>query len=152
MIRFEKVTHADMQGIYMWRNNPLNRKYSYNDKELDFEDHMHWFEKEVDSKESHYIIGYLGKMPLGVVRFAYNDTSLLSTTILIYLVPGLHGLGIGELLLRSAIAWLYAKYRIFPKIIAEIKEENIASITIFERCGFIKENGKWVLRPKDMVS
>lgn len=145
MITFKQVSHTDMQDIYAWRNHLRNREYSGNAKELDFDDHMYWFDNEIEHSNSKFAIGYLGKMPLGVVRYA-EDNSPLIYVISIYLVPGYHGMGIGELLLKASLEWFFDKFRTKPIIKAIIKSENMASIIIFERCGFKQVGDKWELR------
>ena len=124
-MKLRQAVLSDCRNIYIWRNHELNRKYSHNSTIIPYKQHREWFAKNYEG----LFIGY-ERNPIGVIRFV---NSLIS----IYLVPGYHGNGYGKKLLQAAIVY-HGK-----PIKAEILPDNIASIKIFEACGFKEKEGVW---------
>ena len=47
-IKIKKTIKEDVKLFYKLRNNKLNRKFSFNSKNIKYDDHLKWFEDSFD--------------------------------------------------------------------------------------------------------
>lgn len=129
--------HADLvdsDDLFQWRNDPQTRAASISTAEVSWNDHEKWFEATLDSKSrTIYIAIDDGGSKLGMCRF---DALPEGTEVSINLNPAVRGRGLASGVLSECID----KYRVdFSKVqllIAQIREENLASVRVFEKSGF----------------
>lgn len=119
--------------MWTWRNDPITREMSFKTEIIPWEEHYDWYNSVGKNENYVFLMGYLGGDPVGVVRFDILPGK--KGKIHINVSPQNRGKGIGNLLLSKACAVGFNRF-LFQEIIAEIKEKNISSITLFEKNGF----------------
>ena len=128
------VEEGDAQVLFDWRMDPATRRNAKNTGEFDFESHLQWFNASLADPERTIFIAQdeVGNK-LGQVRFDRDGGMAL---IGIVVSPEMRGKGIGTELLQTGCQ-LYLKQSNVDFLLAEIKTDNLASITIFENAGFL---------------
>jgi UDP-2,4-diacetamido-2,4,6-trideoxy-beta-L-altropyranose hydrolase len=132
-IRLRPVTLEDAINLHAWRNDPVNRRFSHNDAEIPWETHVVWLQRSLHNPDRVLLVGESTEGAVGVLRYDWNGEYWLTS---VYLVPGRHGSGLGEPLLRAGLDWLQTNYPGRPKVRAEILAGNPASHAVFLRAGY----------------
>lgn len=128
-----KATWGDSDDIFLWRNDEITRKNSFNSKYIPFEEHKKWFKKALRDPDKCILMGLIDEKKLGVVRFDSKGSNVVEVSI--NLSPDKRGLGFGSQLLKIAINY-FLDNSPSSKLITKIKKYNIASIKSFEKIGF----------------
>lgn len=128
-------TINDAQLLLDWRNDELTRLNSFNNEVISLENHLNWFQKSLLSPNREIYIAEIKGFPIGTIRVDINDDNSkeLSWTV----APSQRGKGYGNLILNTFISTHPSVY------IAQIKEENLPSIKMVKKNGFVllsKEN------------
>ncbi len=124
----------DEELLLEWANDPVTRRNAINKKPISEADHTNWYaEKLLDSDNCIiYIVEFPNGENLGQIRFE----KLENKWFVDYSISPLYrGQGLGTALLGSGISALN-NVRKGEVIAGWIKPENMASITVFVRCGF----------------
>jgi RimJ/RimL family protein N-acetyltransferase len=79
------------------------------------------------------LIGTILGQDIGVLRY---DTEEETAEISVYLDPGLHGLGLGAMLIAAGNRWLENEASFVKVVVARIRPENRASLRAFGEAGF----------------
>ncbi len=132
MIR--QVKREDSKRVWQIRNHPKVRQLSNDPKEFSFEEHDPWFKKKYFLGPDNYCYVLLAQegLVIGYCRIdsdSDNDRYVIS----IALDPDYHGKGLGTKLLSQSV-------QMFPEekeILAEIQKENIISVKLFKKVGFV---------------
>src|SRR5438552_812493 len=95
MLRF--ATDMDAKDVFLWRNSPETRKYSFNSQAIKWEDHWQWFTNTLQQKDRFILIGEIQQEAIGVLRYDIHEEE---AEVGIYLLPKLHGKGLGSHLLQ----------------------------------------------------
>jgi RimJ/RimL family protein N-acetyltransferase len=131
-MRFAELMDADL--YFKWANDRLVRKNSFNQTEIDLNQHVHWFKSKLNSEDCFFYL-FFNEMDsaVGQVRI---DKSGEEVVIGISIDENHRGKSLGTIMLNQACNDYLSK---FPQadIIAYIKEENVASINQFSKAGFI---------------
>lgn len=98
-LRVRKAEREDSDLMYRWRNDPVVRIVSRNPEEIGPKQHTLWLQRTLADKDRLLLIGEVGKIPVGVVRFDRVAGGELEISV--YVDPELHGLGLGEALVRT---------------------------------------------------
>ena len=128
-----KAKFDDWKILLDWRNDPISRANSFDQNEITEETHKSWFSKSLKNPErSVYILEDKEKKALGIIRCDLNqdNTKTLSWNI----NPSNRGQGYGGLILKIFMESNEGNF------IAEIKEDNIASIKMAEKNGFVQHS------------
>lgn len=131
---FRKANKKDAELLLRWRNDPIVRKFSFSQHKINLNEHRAWFKKILKNPRCHlYIILNLANEEIGTVRFDEKDDQ---AEINIVLAPEFRGRGYGnEVILLSSRSFLAAHPEV-SKIVAQVKEENIASVRAFLKSGY----------------
>ena len=135
---FRKVLPRDIWDIYGISNDPTVRRFAINQKPIEREEHIEWFQK-VD-KEFFFVLEMEGKV-IGQVRFQNIGKNTFEVSISLH--PIWRGRGLGKVLLREGIKRLLEREP-NAKILARIRRENEISKKLFKGFGFEfqkEENG-----------
>ena len=125
-----KIIKQDLLDLWLWRNDKKSIFFSKNQTKTTLERHKKWFKKNLSNTRVKFYLGYLikknEKKKIGVVRFNIKDKY---TLVSINLNPIMRSKGLSYILLAAAIK----KFLRFKKtkLIAEIKNNNLASIKCF---------------------
>lgn len=122
-----------MQAVYDLSNDPLVRRNSINRDSISIETHEKWFfERLADEDTLFYVVEAEDGRFAGQVRFQKNDDVWVVSISIAQEFRGRH----------LAAAFLFEAMKqsgVFP-IRAVVRCDNAPSMTLFERCGFAKEN------------
>ena len=102
-ITLRTASEDDSASLFKWRNHFSIRSVSRNAEPIKWEDHHKWFSSVMCSTDRILLIGDVGDVPIGVVRFDKHEEG---TEISIYLVPEDNRRGQKRNLLLSAERWI----------------------------------------------
>ena len=134
-LEFREATHEDVTLYFNWANDPLVRSSSFNEKQIDLEDHKKWFQEKLNSRESTLLVAFKHGKPIGQIRF---DAAVGEIYEIDFSLDTDHrGKSMGSDLLRQGTEYFFGLRPFAKKVVGKIKETNIASAKSFERAGFI---------------
>lgn len=134
-INFRYVNLEDKNDLLLWRNDPLTRKMSIEQNEISKEQHFNWLKNALSNKNISLYMVESKMNKIATVRF---DTITDAIKVSINLNPTFRKKGFAKDILSLSIKEIRKKWS-FNTIVAEIKDNNTASIKIFEHCGFKKK-------------
>ena len=128
---------GDVIDVFNWRNDPVTRCMSPNDKPVQKFEHKEWFESALTNPDKKMYIGIVKEKKIGITRFDFNKKHNF-TEVSINLNPLMRGKNLSfELLLKSITFYLKDKN---VKLKAKVKNQNLPSLKIFKKVGFIEYN------------
>ncbi|NKD55742.1 MULTISPECIES: GNAT family N-acetyltransferase [unclassified Haematospirillum] len=134
-IMIRRVLPEDSEDIWKWRNDPLTRKMSTFNGEINRESHQKWFTDSVSDINIIILIGVNidNSKKIGLCRFNIRENEKIAD-VSINLNPEFRGIGLSSLLLMKSL-------RIFLSIheydvLSQIRKVNLPSIRCFRKCGF----------------
>ncbi len=134
---------SDSDRLFAWANDPLARSWSASTAPIERADHDRWMQFNVLMGYPQHIvmIAETEHGPIGVVRFDAKKRDVLTYTVSINMAPKARGQGFGYAVLAEACRLMQEN-----TLLANIKNENMASISIFEKCGFqrIGSDGEFI--------
>jgi RimJ/RimL family protein N-acetyltransferase len=136
MVSVRLANLSDSKEIFNWRNDNTTRKMSHTNEIIDWQEHNHWFDSNLESKSQYLLICYIEETheKVAAVRFnLQNNIAIIS----INLSPSMRGKGFAVPCLNEAIDYFISKFSSLSIIEAEIKPVNLASIKAFEAVGFV---------------
>ncbi|QOD62083.1 GNAT family N-acetyltransferase [Polaribacter haliotis] len=124
-----ELTHAKL--LFDWVNDETVRDNSLDSDLIFWENHVNWLTKNIKSKKNKIFIFLINEAPIGQVRLdLINNVWLID-----YSVDKNHrGMGYGTKMLKEIIN--ISSYKQFK---AEVKKQNIASLKVFKKLGFIEK-------------
>ncbi len=134
VLTLRKAGLADCESVFQWRNAPETRQHIFNPEPIAWEEHQVWFEKILQSDESVLLIAESDGDPVGVLRYDFPATG--KAIVSIYLVPGLHGQGLGTRILQEGADWLKRNLPQIEAVEAQVLAGNTASHRAFEKAGY----------------
>lgn len=140
-LHMRRATASDTEQTYKWANDPVVRKYSFEQHEISLDEHTRWFNRKVNDSMCFYYLLEDGNRLMGSIRFDIKEGDALISYLL---DPSEHGKGIGSLLLKMGMEHLLMENQdTFYQFIGEVMPENKGSVRIFEQLGFnIKKTEK----------
>ena len=139
MLVVRKVNDGDSIDIFDWRNDALTRQMSHKTDYVEWDRHSNWFSTSL-TNENRLLIMCEKKDTLekiAIVRFDVDEGRAL---VSINLNPNQRGKGLAKVCLVNSINYFLKYFSDTKKIVAEIKEDNIASQKTFLGIGFKKYN------------
>ena len=136
MVSVRLANLSDSKEVFNWRNDNTTRKMSHTNEIIDWQEHNHWFDSNLESKSQYLLICYIEGTheKVAAVRFnLQNNIAIIS----INLSPSMRGKGFAVPCLNEAIDYFISKFSSLSIIEAEIKSVNLASIKVFEAVGFV---------------
>tara|TARA_B110000003_G_scaffold264180_1_gene288720 strand:- start:875 stop:1339 length:465 start_codon:yes stop_codon:yes gene_type:complete len=139
-IKIRSAKENDSKDIFEWRNDKITRQMSHSSEIIDYENHSRWYSSSLDSESRILLICEDdSNEKIAIIRF---DISESSAVISINLNPTQRGKGLARSCLIGSIEFFSREYIEINNLIAEIKEDNIASQKTFLGIGFTKYNLK----------
>jgi spore coat polysaccharide biosynthesis protein SpsF len=138
-IIIKKATEQDAVDLWQWRNDPLTRQMSITTNEVNWQDHLHWFNNSLTNDQRSLYIGYVDnefdvvENKVGMCRFDIDDANN-TAEISINLNPHYRNKKLSSVLLQSTIDAFFKIHKI--DLLATIKKQNAASDKCFRSCGF----------------
>ncbi len=139
-VSFRLATVEDLEQYFFWANNKATRKQSFSSEPISFQQHSEWFVGKLNDENCKlYVMEYKGE-PVGQIRFDVKDNK---AQISYSLDEKYRGKGLGGFLVEGGTEKLKADLPTVEKIIGYVKTDNIASVKVFQKLNFIKnENTK----------
>jgi RimJ/RimL family protein N-acetyltransferase len=131
-LRARPAKEDDLMLIFSWINDPLVRSMRFNQDFITLEACKEEFEKILSQQNTHLLIieRYEGNWaPIAQVQVDKDGQITMS------LACEFRGQQLAESVLRTGIAYVRRDFSI-KKLVAHIKQNNIASIKAFEGAGF----------------
>jgi UDP-2,4-diacetamido-2,4,6-trideoxy-beta-L-altropyranose hydrolase len=133
------LEHAGL--MHEWRDHPATRGVSRNAEPIAWKDHIGWLERTLADPNRTLLVGMVGDLPVGVIRFDRLDERAAEVSL--YLDPALHGLGLGRAMLlageRAAAAGI--------DVHAEVLEGNDGSAALFDSAGYRRIDATHWIKP-----
>lgn len=133
-IKLRKALKNDCEDIRRWRNDIRIRKWCFNKTKIDFGAHKKWFESNLVNSKVRIFIAESGGVKTGVVRFERKESKIL---VNVNLNPEFLNRGIGPKIIRLGTEKALKTFKVNLPIVAEIKNNNLASKKAFEKAGYI---------------
>ncbi|HAV12610.1 MAG TPA: UDP-2,4-diacetamido-2,4,6-trideoxy-beta-L-altropyranose hydrolase [Opitutae bacterium] len=133
---FRRACIADVNKTWEWANDSLSRKMSFTQNEIEFQEHLTWWTKQLANCCSWIRIIEDGDHfePCGIVRFELFKTEGYAV-ISINIDPNARGKGYGLSAISEGTK-LYGLCSSVSKIHAYIRPKNLASLKAFEKAGY----------------
>jgi len=127
---FRKVLPRDIWDIYEISNDPTVRRLSINQKPIEREEHINWFQS-VD-KSLFFVLERDGKV-IGQIRFNRKGERTFEVSISVH--PLWRKQGLGKILLKEGLKRVF---KLYPNavVVAKIRVENTVSKKLFKSLGF----------------
>lgn len=135
------ATLDDAELMHRWRNDWATRAVSRNRSPIPWRGHVEWLERALADPERSLLVGQIGEVPVGVIRF--DRTGRDAAEVSLYLDPALHGLGLGRRLLLAGESLSAAGL----DIVAEVVEGNAGSARLFEAAGYRRLDATHWIKP-----
>lgn len=136
-ISMRVATSSDVDLYYAWVNDELVRQYSFQQDEIQYENHVNWFNSRIENPNFLFLVFFnQDKSAIGQVRINKNDEEVI---IGISVDKNYRGFGYSFKMLRLACQHYFKNYS-DNEIFAYIKLENKASIATFKKAGFLEED------------
>ena len=133
--RIREVREKDCYDLWIWRNHPEVRRWSFDKKEIDYRHHLGWFRKMSESKHSTIYVAESEKSEkLGQVRFQKDKEG--PAYVNINLNPDFLKRRLGNKILREATLKYLGENRKVMEVRAEILEGNTTSKKAFQKAGY----------------
>lgn len=142
-IDFKKVA-ADPESeeshlIWEWRNDLQTRQMSRTKDLIGWETHKRWYQQKATDPHCQLLIASRLGVAIATVRFELIEEGLAEVNI--NLNPAFRGKNLAQLILSEACEHAFETMRL-KAIYAEVKQNNLPSIKIFEGAGFILKEKK----------
>lgn len=132
------ATDRDIRNLYKWRNSAKSREMSLNSEHIDFEDHKRWFSNVKNDSRYLIYVAELNFTSIGSIRIFFKKNSEAEISIVIE--EKFQQKGLGSKILQKAIKEVTENIKETLTLIATIKKNNLSSIKIFQKCGFVENS------------
>ncbi|MBO33445.1 MAG: UDP-2,4-diacetamido-2,4,6-trideoxy-beta-L-altropyranose hydrolase [Rhodospirillaceae bacterium] len=145
-IRLRMIEIEDAHIILTWQKAEPTRRYAKNTQIPEWEEHVQWMQCKLSDYHCFMRIIMHGNDPAGVLRLDYTDRFTVGPGYLvsIFIAPEKYRLGLAR-------AALIIAQRLFADDvhIAQIHNNNIASLALFKRSGYVCEarSGLYIWKP-----
>lgn len=129
-IELRPAVERDARILFEWRNDPLTRANSRNSEQVPWGHHVAWFRSTLTNPDRHLLIAEIAGTAVGTVRFdrTHSEGHEVSYTT----APQFRGKGLMKRILLQACGGVSGP------VIAEIKRDNLPSISVARACGFVR--------------
>ena len=138
-IRLANNKRIDLSLIFSLSNDPLVRVNSFNQNKIEYKEHCKWFEKTVEDKNTLFFLVFADESEkefIGQIRLKRECENSNECVISLSITEQFRGKHIAKEFLELGINELQKNWKNIDTIIAEVKDENIASNKLFEKEGF----------------
>lgn len=133
-----KADETHIKITFDWANDCDVRKYSFNTENIQYEDHVKWFNNKINDPNCIYFIGVEGDKNIGQIRLDIFENSGIISYSIDKEYRG-HGYGLQLLQILEKYILNYTDFHNF-NLIGRVKQENISSIRCFLKCGYTEIN------------
>jgi len=123
---------ADCHRIWLWRNDEATRLASFDPTPIPFETHERWFQGSLRRQDRKIYIVLIDGREVGVARL---DVAGVCGTVSIHLAPEWRRRGVGPSALAALEGIAFGSLGLI-RMEAEVKADNSASLSAFQKAGF----------------
>lgn len=106
-----------------------------------------WWRARIDDRAVHHLIATLDGQDAGVTVVApRREDPQTAGMFAVFVVPGARGRGVGDALVRAAIA--AARADGFPRLLLDVGDHNAPAIALYARHGFVPTGRTSTLGPR----
>ncbi len=138
-IRQAQKTTIDLNLIFSLSNDPLVRANSFNQNKIEYTEHCKWFEKIITDKNTLFFLMFADESEedfVGQIRFKRKSGSSAECDISLSITESFRGKHIARDFLELGIEELKKNWHNIETVVAEVKDENAASNSLFVKEGF----------------
>ena len=134
-VTFREANKNDVKIYFEWTNDSLVRSQSFQSDDIQYEDHVRWFESKIEDSKTLMLLFSDEEKHIGQVRIEQKpDENFISVS----LAASSRGKRFGSRILR--LASIEFQKIIGGAISAYIRKDNQASIRSFESAGYVLES------------
>lgn len=131
---YRKACFSDCQIYWAWANETQTRKNAFNQDRIEWQNHKKWFRVKLSDPLALLLIFESNYGLIGQVRFEYENSEF---NIDYSIDKQFRGYGLGKIVLTKSIQYLCNNQpKKFINLVANVKKNNKASISIFKKLGF----------------
>lgn len=131
--KLRPTTNSDCELLWKWRNEINDKQHSFNSNPIPYENHILWFNSNINNPNKIFYIMELEQIPVGQVRIDINELNEGEVHITVDKQYRSMGLARKALfILEDSIKKLGINF-----LVAHIKPTNINSVILFIKSGFI---------------
>lgn len=137
-LRLRSAADGDAKLLWQWANHPSVRAASFSSARIPWRTHLAWFAKRLARPQRARIYVALARGsadPVGQVRFEKSAAGRAVVSVVV--APDQRGRGIGAALIAAGCLRAAQDLGV-TRVLAYIRDDNAASITAFERAGFVR--------------
>lgn len=127
------VALDDAQTLYAWRNDPRTRAFSRSGEEIEWEAHLAWLARSLQSADRQLLVVEREGEAIGTVR--WDRLGGASWEVSITASPDVRGLGYAAAILRAAEEALVVDGAV--QLVAVVNDDNLPSRRLFARAGYL---------------
>lgn len=128
-----KASASDMLSVFELSNNFEVRSNSFHQKEILLEEHKIWFKNALNNPNVYFLVVEIAEIFAGQVRYNIEPNECV---VGISISPKFRGISLGKKILKESAEKFKKEFPEINKIFAYIKNDNLASIIIFEKAGY----------------
>lgn len=138
-IRPVQNIQIDRELIFSLSNDPLVRSASFNTEQIKYTDHCNWFKKTLADENTLFFLVFADETEqdfVGQIRFKRQSEQSEECVISLSITEQFRGKHIAAEFLQLGIKKMQKNWQDIKYIVAEVKDENIASNTLFMKNNF----------------
>jgi len=134
-IKVRRAKKTDLEICFAWANDDLVRRQSYNQNQINLQEHTNWFYQKLKDPHTFFYIMEMDQRPIAQVRFQVNK----GEAVLGYLVDEkMRNKGLGTSVLSLGIERFVRDFQKQVRITGYVKKINLSSCHSFEKLAFAK--------------
>jgi RimJ/RimL family protein N-acetyltransferase len=127
-IQLRRVTIADAQTLFAWRNDELTRQMSANTDLVRYQDHVGWLERKLADSACRFHVAEEDGEPVGTIRFDGSPEATVSWTV----ATEARGRGVCKAMARLALKGE-------THVVAHVRPDNAICQRALSAVGFVDE-------------
>ena len=139
VVRKANDTELDCRLVYDLSNDQLVRNNSFNTAEIIWDNHVSWYRRMVSNPNVLFYLVFSSEQFVGQVRFSRTSELSNECTISISVASDFRGKHLGNKLMADCIKKMSTDWTNIQHILAEVKDDNVASNMLFQKGNFTLE-------------
>lgn len=133
LLELREITLNDAKLLFNWANDPVMRANSFNQKKIEWDQHIIWLKNKLDSNSAKIFIAEFNGNYVGQIRFDKKENKAI---IDFYIAEEFRGRGLGTSLLLKGVKKITEYWKDIIDIVGEVKKNNLSSKKAFIKAGF----------------